>query len=149
MDNECPNVVKEYLTESKNIELMLVPPCMHRVNAAEKAIDIFKSHFITGLDTVDLNFPLYLWCRLLPLATTTLNLLRPCAFYWDTKGQMGWHIGMAPLHYRCHKIHAPKTRSERIAKKVKFYPHKNPVPENKIRINSSRSYKSYRGSQES
>ena len=34
-------------------------------------------HFITGLAIVDPNFPLYLWCRLLPLASLMLNLLRP------------------------------------------------------------------------
>lgn len=56
---------------------LLVPPCMHRVNAAENAIDSFKNHFIAGLATLNPEFPMHLWCRLLPLATTTLNLLRP------------------------------------------------------------------------
>ena len=55
---------------------MLLPPYLHRFNAAEKAIDIFKCHFITGLVTVDPQFPLHLWRRLLHLATLTLNLLR-------------------------------------------------------------------------
>ena len=50
---------------------------MHRVNVAEKAIDSFKNHFISSLATVDQDFPLHLWCRLLHLATTSLNLLRP------------------------------------------------------------------------
>ena len=77
MDNECSDIVKNYIKNTKNIELLLVPPYSHRVNTAEKAIDIFKSHFIAGLATVHPSFPLYLWCRLLPLATTTLNLLHP------------------------------------------------------------------------
>ena len=76
MDNECPSVVKKYLQEN-NVELRLVPPFQHRANAAEKAIGIFKDHFISGLATVDPNFPLHLWCCLIPLAVTTLNLLRP------------------------------------------------------------------------
>ena len=57
------------------IELISVPPYLHRANAVEKVIDIFKCHFITGLAIVDLNFPLHLWCRLLLLASLTLNLL--------------------------------------------------------------------------
>ena len=77
MDNEYSALVKEDIKHEKKIELMLVLPYLHRVNAAEKAIDIFKCHFITGLATVDPQFPLHLWRRLLPLATLTLNLLRP------------------------------------------------------------------------
>ena len=50
---------------------------MHHVNAAEKAIDSFKNHFITELSMLDSSFPMHLWCRLIPLAITTLNLLRP------------------------------------------------------------------------
>jgi hypothetical protein len=55
----------------------LAPPNMHRTNAAEKAIDTWKCHFISGLSSVDPRFPMHLWCRLIPQATTTLNLLRP------------------------------------------------------------------------
>ena len=55
----------------------LAPPNMHRTNAAEKAIDTWKCHFISGLSSVDPNFPMHLWCRLIHQATTTLNLLRP------------------------------------------------------------------------
>jgi hypothetical protein len=50
---------------------------MHRTNSAEKAIDIWKCHFIAGLSSVDPDFPMHLWCRLIEHATTTLNLLRP------------------------------------------------------------------------
>ena len=51
-------------------------PHQHRVNAAERAIQTFKNHFIAGLCTVDPNFPLQLWCDLLPQAQLTLNILR-------------------------------------------------------------------------
>ena len=50
---------------------------MHCTNAAEKTINIWKCHFIAGLSSVDPNFPMHLWCRLIEQATTTLNLLRP------------------------------------------------------------------------
>jgi hypothetical protein len=76
MDNECPAAVKRYL-QTNDIGLQLVPPHVHRTNLREKAIGTFKDHFIAGLCSVDPNFPMHLWCRLLPLATTTLNLLRP------------------------------------------------------------------------
>jgi hypothetical protein len=49
---------------------------MHRRNAAEQVIQTFKNHFIAGICSVDPNFPLRLWDRLLPQATITLNLLR-------------------------------------------------------------------------
>ena len=77
MDNECSDAARNCIKHTENIKLLLVLPHMHRVNAAEKAIDIFKRHFITGLATVNPNFSLHSWCRLLPLATTILNLLQP------------------------------------------------------------------------
>ena len=55
----------------------LVPPGCHCRNAAERAIRTFKNHFIAGLCSVDENFPIGLWCRLISQAEMTLNLLRP------------------------------------------------------------------------
>jgi hypothetical protein len=58
------------------IDYQLVPPKVHRRNAAERAIRTFKNHFIAGLCSVDKNFPLHLWDKLLPQAELPLNLLR-------------------------------------------------------------------------
>ena len=58
------------------MEYQLVPPHIHRRNASERAIRIFKNHFIAGLASTDPNFHLSNWCRLLPQAELTLNLLR-------------------------------------------------------------------------
>ena len=77
MDNECLQAFKGYIFHNNKIDLLLVPPYMHRINAAKNAIDSFKNHFIVGLATLNPEFPIHLWCRLLPLATITLNLLRP------------------------------------------------------------------------
>jgi len=55
----------------------LYPPHVHRRNAAERAIRTFKNHFVAGVSSVDPNFPLKLWDRLLPQAIRTLNMLRP------------------------------------------------------------------------
>ena len=165
MDNECSDLVKKIL-KYNHLTLQLVPPNVHRTNAAEKAIGTFKDHFITGLATVHPEFPLHLWCRLIPLAETTLNLLRPSNINprlsayeilngifdynrtplappgtkvivhtppdkrrtWDSHGEDGWYLGMAPEHYRCHRVYITKTRSERIARSVKFLPHKCKLP---------------------
>jgi hypothetical protein len=54
----------------------LTPPHMHCRDAAERAIQTLKNHFIAGLCSVDPNFTLRLWDRLLLQATITLNLLR-------------------------------------------------------------------------
>jgi hypothetical protein len=76
MDNKCPQAVKKYLC-TNNIRFQLVTPHLHQTNAAKKTIGTFKDHFIAGLCSVDPQFPMHLWCQLLPLATTTLNFLRP------------------------------------------------------------------------
>lgn len=54
----------------------LVPPHTHRRNLAERAIQTYKNHFKAGLATVNPNFPLSEWDRLIPQANITLNLLR-------------------------------------------------------------------------
>ena len=54
-----------------------MPPHIHQHNSAERAIQTFINHFIAGLASTDPNFPLSNWCRLLPQAELTLNLLRP------------------------------------------------------------------------
>ena len=61
----------------KKCDIMLVEPHNHRVNAAERAIQTFKAHFISALATTDSDFPLQLWDRLTPQVENTLNLMRP------------------------------------------------------------------------
>jgi hypothetical protein len=75
MDNECSSAFRQYLAD-EHIALQLVPPHIHRQNAAEKAIQTFKNQFVVGLCSVDKQFPMHLWCELLPQATLTLNILR-------------------------------------------------------------------------
>jgi hypothetical protein len=76
LDNECPATLKSFI-RSQGATFQLAPPHLHRTNAAEKAIDTWKCHFISCLSTCHPDFPMHLWCRLIPQATTTLNLLRP------------------------------------------------------------------------
>ena len=75
MDNEASAALKRTIRE-KGIDFQLVPPHMHRRNAAERAIQTFKNHFVAILSGTDKNFPMHLWDRLLRQSTTTLNLLR-------------------------------------------------------------------------
>jgi hypothetical protein len=60
---------------NSDVDYQLVPPGIHRRYAAERAIRTFKNHFIAGLCSVDKNFPMHLWDRLLPQAEITLKLL--------------------------------------------------------------------------
>ena len=76
LDNECSAEFKERIKANK-MKYQLVPPHDHRRNIAEKAIQVFKAHFISILCGCDKSFPLYLWDRLLPQAEHTLNMLRP------------------------------------------------------------------------
>jgi hypothetical protein len=54
----------------------LTPADMHRRNAAERAIQTFKGHFISVLAGVPDSFPINQWHELLPQTVLTLNLLR-------------------------------------------------------------------------
>ena len=75
LNNECPKVLQQFMTE-KDKHFQHVPPHLHRRNSAERAIQTFKNHFIARLARVNKNFPIHLWCRLLPHCLLTLNLLR-------------------------------------------------------------------------
>ena len=76
MDNEASQLLKDYITHDEKIYLQLVPPHMHRRNLSEHAIQTFKAHFVSILSGTDPNFPLHLWCRLIPQTEITLNMLR-------------------------------------------------------------------------
>jgi hypothetical protein len=75
LDNEASAALKSFLTEN-DVEYQLVPPHCHRRNTAERDIQTFKEHFVSGLASVDPDFPLHLWDHLLPQTEMTWNLLR-------------------------------------------------------------------------
>jgi hypothetical protein len=75
LDNEATGALQEFLVAS-DIDFQLAPPHVHRRNAAERAIRIFKNHFIAGLCSTNPDFPLNLWDKLIPRCLITLNLLR-------------------------------------------------------------------------
>ena len=75
LDNKCSTLLKDFL-DAEGIDYQLVPPAVHRRNAAERAIRTFQNHFIAGLCSVDKDFPIHLWDHLIPQAELTLNILR-------------------------------------------------------------------------
>jgi hypothetical protein len=75
LDNEASSELKRALTKH-DLAYQLVPPHVHRCNAAERAIHTSKSHLLTCLATCDPDFPIAEWDRLLFQAELTLNLLR-------------------------------------------------------------------------
>ena len=75
MDNDASTALKTTMI-SMNIKYQLVPTSNHRANNAERAIQTFKNHFISGLCRVDKYFHLQLWDRLLQQATISINFLR-------------------------------------------------------------------------
>ena len=91
---------KEYQATIRNrwkVQFQLVPPDMHRQNAAERAIQTFKSHFLAILAGVSPYFPRHLWDLLLPQTKMTLNLLRqatsnPAISAWEYfNGKFNYH----------------------------------------------------------
>jgi hypothetical protein len=75
IENEATTALKTFL-RARKMKLQLVPPRVHRQNAAERAIRTFKNHFLICICSEDKQFPLHLWDRLTPHAVITLNLLR-------------------------------------------------------------------------
>ena len=75
MDNECSNDLKMALTKA-DLTYQLVPPHIHRANKAERAIQTLKGHLKAGLATLDPDFPIHEWDRILDQCELTLNLLR-------------------------------------------------------------------------
>ncbi len=74
MDNQATKAIKTYLTPQQ-VTLQLVKPHNHRVNAAERAIQIFKNRFIGALQITDSEFPIQLWNKLAPQVQDCINLL--------------------------------------------------------------------------
>ena len=75
LDNECSKELTNTF-EKHNISYQQVPPKNKRRNAAERAIQTWKDHFIAGLSSVDPEYPIVEWDRLVFQGVLTLNLLR-------------------------------------------------------------------------
>ena len=76
LDNEASSKFKHLITEDIGIKYQLVPPDIHRRNAAERSIRTFKAHFLSILAGIAPDFPNLLWNHLLPQTEMTLSFLR-------------------------------------------------------------------------
>jgi hypothetical protein len=47
---------------------------------------------------------------------------------WEPHGQYGWYVGPALEHYRCYTVYINKTRGERVAETVDFFPENFKLP---------------------
>jgi hypothetical protein len=126
-----------------DITVQLVPPGIHRANAAERAIRTFKNHIIAGLCSTDPDFPIQLWDRIIPQAILSLNLLRASRVYnhtpiappgthvlihekpgnrdtWAPHAIDAWYIALK--HYRCYRTYVWETRSERTTDTLTWMP---------------------------
>ena len=60
LDNECFKVIKAYIVKEK-IDMQLVKPHNHHVNAAERLIAMVKNHIVAGFSSIHKVCPLQLW----------------------------------------------------------------------------------------
>ena len=74
LDDQCSKAVKSYIQKEK-INIQLVEPCNHRVNATEPAVKSAKYHIMAGLGKVNVNCPLQLWRKFLPQMQELLNMM--------------------------------------------------------------------------
>ena len=75
MDNQCSKTIQNFI-EKNRAKIQLVNPDDHRVNAAGRAIQTWKNHWLSGLGMLDPNCPLQLWCQFIEQGQDTLNMLR-------------------------------------------------------------------------
>ena len=72
LDNKIFNKLKAKI-KKYNIAYQLEQPAQHRKNAAERAIRIYKNHFIAGLASISDILPMSEWDRLIEQAVLTIN----------------------------------------------------------------------------
>ena len=77
LDNEKSAELLEFI-KLQQTAYQLAPSQMHRTNPAEKAVQTWKNHLVSGLASLPPNFPIALWCHLMEQANIPLNILRPC-----------------------------------------------------------------------
>ena len=75
LDNEASAKYKEEIVRQVGA-YELVPSNQHRRNIAERAIQTAKAHIISGFSGLPANFPMQLWCYMIPQMELTLNMLR-------------------------------------------------------------------------
>lgn len=74
MNNEASMALRRTI-KNKQCYYQLMPPNAHQRNAAERTVHTWKNHFCGGLATIDPDFPIIEWCRLVKQGKITINLM--------------------------------------------------------------------------
>ena len=96
LDNEASSKFKHLVTEYLGIKCQLVPPYIHRRNAAERAIRTFKAHFLSILAGIAPDLLKFSSDYLLHQTEMTLNFLQQSTLD-PTKS--AWEFFNAPFDY--------------------------------------------------
>ena len=96
LDNEASKDYKALIRDKWGADFQLVPPHIHRQNAAERVIRTFKAHFLAILAGVASDFPRHLWDLLLPQVEMALNFLRQATI---NPSISAWEYLNGPFNY--------------------------------------------------
>ena len=107
-DNQAARPLKAYL-KTKECKWQSVEPHNHRVNAAERAIQTFKNHLISGMYCTDSEWPLQLWHQLTNQALITLNVCRTSRKHPQKSAYHSFHGH--PYDWNKHPMAPPGTRA--------------------------------------
>ena len=107
-DNQASAPIRAFL-QQQNCRLQFVEPNNHRVNAAERAIQTFKNHFISGLCSTDKDFPFQLWNHMATQAVITCNILRRSRLNPDISAYEQLHG--RKYDWNAHPLAPPGTRA--------------------------------------
>ena len=96
LDNKASAACNQAIKTKWNASYQLVPPNTHRSDAADRAIRMFKAHFLSILTGVAPDFPRFLLDLLLPQTELTLNLLMQANL---DPTRSAWSYFHRPLNY--------------------------------------------------
>ena len=96
LDNEASMAYRQIITDKWKSDFQLVPPNIHRRNAAERAIRTFKAHFLAIIAVVAPDCLRNLWGLLISQTELTLNLLRQARL---DHTKLAWEAFAGPLNY--------------------------------------------------
>ena len=100
IDHETSHTLTDAIT-ARGLRYEVMPPANHRQNPAERAIDTFKSHFISIINGLDNTFPRNAWDLLIPQTNMTLNLLRACGV---NAAHSAYSYVHGPLDFNAHPL---------------------------------------------
>jgi hypothetical protein len=75
LDNKVSTKFKSTIEDMWKVQYQLIPSNVHCRNAAKRAIQTFKSHFLAIIVGISPAFPCYFWDLLLPQTELTRSLL--------------------------------------------------------------------------